>query len=155
MDKWITQKEIEEVQQLWAKGIVDTGKNFLNGRPYDTVARKMIEDFYGYNEGPVLFKPTKARDRQFRLDTEGALSYFVGGNENYPEDHGFALKPWMNVRFENAGFVLKRDHAIAMGNYFFKDKNGFEMKVEFTIGLFRTEKGQLKINLHHSSLPYS
>ena len=148
-------KDIKESQLLWAEWIINIGSTFSGSGDYIGAAHKMIKDLYGYNEGVVLFKPTKAGIRQFRLDTEGALSYFIGGNSEYPEDHGFALKPWINVRFENAGFILNDNKALAMGNYFFTDIKGVEMKVEYTIGYFRSEDGSLKINLHHSSLPYS
>ena len=80
------------------------------------------------------FKPTKTAVRQFRVEEAGALSYFIAGNDEYPEDKGFALQPWTNVRFENAAVILEDKRAIAMGNYFFTDLNGNETKVEYTFG---------------------
>jgi hypothetical protein len=71
------------------------------------------------------------------------------------EDSGFALQPWTNVRFENASVILNEKTAIAMGNYFFTELNGNVVKVEYTFGYFLDSKQCLKINLHHSSLPYS
>ena len=44
------------------------------------------------------------------------------------EDKGFALKPWTNVRFENAGLILEKSRAFCMGNYFFTDTKGNEIK---------------------------
>jgi len=41
-----------------------------------------------------------------------------------------------------------------MGNYFFTETNGNEVKVEYTFGYFLNNEGELKINLHHSSLPF-
>jgi hypothetical protein len=41
-----------------------------------------------------------------------------------------------------------------MGNYFFEDGEQKLLKVEYTFGFIRI-KDQLKINLHHSSLPYN
>ena len=155
MKKRIIKEEIEEIQHLWAEKIIGIGKAYSDGGDYYELADKMIITLYGYREGTVLFKPTKAKNRQFRMTGAGALSYFVGRNDQYPEDHGFALKPWKNVRFENAGFILGNSQAIAMGNYFFEDMAGNEIKVEYTLGFFRAEKGSLKINLHHSSLPYN
>jgi len=43
---------------------------------------------------------------------------------------------------------------LAMGNYFFTDSSGTAVKVEYTFGYIRGNNGNLKINLHHSSLPY-
>ncbi len=83
-----------------------------------------------------------------------AKSYFIGGNPDYPEDGGFALNPWIEVHFENAGFIFEESRAIAMGNYFLTDLKGEKTKVEYTMGFVKDASGKLKINLHHSSLPY-
>ncbi len=40
-----------------------------------------------------------------------------------------------------------------MGNYFFTDAEGSEVKVEYTFGYVQDEVGALRINLHHSSIP--
>merc|ERR1712014_16665 len=114
----------------------------------------VIANLYGYKTGPVLFKPTKAAAKPFRLDPTAALSYFVSGNTAFPEDKGFALKPCTGVRFENNGVLLEGTTALAQGNYFFTDTDGKETKVEYTFGYFRDSEGQLRINLHHSSLPF-
>lgn len=43
-----------------------------------------------------------------------------------------------------------------MGNYYFTDANtNKEIKVEYTFGYIKDKDGNLKINLHHSSLPYA
>merc|ERR1712061_820071 len=97
---------------------------------------------------------TKAAAKPFRLDTPAALSYFVSGNTAFPEDKGFALKPWTAVRFENNGVLLEGTTALAMGNYYFTATDGSETKVEYTFGYFRDSEGKLRINLHHSSLPF-
>jgi hypothetical protein len=148
-------RDIEQAQQIWADRLTDIGKAFLEKTDHQAVAKRMIDELYGYQEGMVLFKPTKVREKQFRLNSASALSYFIGNNPDYPEDKGFALRPWKNVRFENAGVILKRKSAIVMGNYYFSDYNEKELMVEFTIGYFFSAKGNLKINLHHSSFPFS
>ena len=102
-----------------------------------------------------MFKPTKCEIEQFRPTKAEALSYFIAGeNRACKEDKGFAINPWTKVRFENAGFILEEKRAIAMGNYFFTDLDGNEAKVEFTFG-YKLVDGHLKIDLHHSSFPYS
>merc|ERR1711988_15146 len=40
-----------------------------------------------------------------------------------------------------------------MGNYFFTDPDGNDVKVEYTFGYFLAGS-DLRINLHHSALPY-
>jgi hypothetical protein len=155
MIKQIGIRDIKLAQQIWADRLTDIGKAFLQNSGHQSIAQKMIDELYGYQEGVVLFKPTKAMEKQFRMTSASALSYFIGENPEYPEDKGFALRPWKNVRFENAGFILKEKSAVAMGNYYFTDTNGNEVKVEYTFGYFMNKNGDIKINLHHSSLPYS
>ena len=102
----------------------------------------------------MLFKPTKASEKEFRLTPGEAYSYFVTGQE--VEDKGFALHPWTKVRFDNKAFVVDGDTAFSMGNYYFTDaKTGEETKVDFTFGYNRDLLGNMRINLHHSSLPYN
>lgn len=149
----ITEAEVYKAQKIWGDGIVAIGKAYSKGGDYKALAAKHVDTLYGYDEGAVLFKPTKAAARQFRLKEADALSYFVGGA--IEEDKGFALQPWTAVRFENAGVVVDGDSAAAMGNYFFTDgKTGKEAKVEFTFGYIRGDDGNLLINVHHSAFPY-
>ena len=151
----ISLRDIEKIQNEWGINLVKIGslKNDFKACVKET--EEMITRLYGFESGNVLFKPTKAKDSQFRLNFEGAKSYFIGQNPNFSEDKGFALQPWTNVRFENASVILNENSAIAMGNYFFTETNGDEVKVEYTFGYFLDSNHNLKINLHHSSLPYS
>lgn len=150
----ITEAEVIQAQRVWGGGIVAIGKAYLSNGDYEALAAEHVDTLYGYDEGSVLFKPTKAATEQFRLTEDEALSYFVGGIVD--EDKGFALQPWTAVRFENAEIIADADSATAMGNYFFTDSDtGEEVKVEFTFGYIRGADGNLLINVHHSSLPYS
>ncbi len=152
----ISEEEVISAQQLWGEGIVHIGRIFKEGGDYVAAAREHIDRFYGYDLGPVLFKPTLASQKQFRTDVEGALSYFVAGNPSYPEDHGFALKPWRDVRWESAGINLLDDVALAMGNYyFFPDDGSPAVKVEYSFVYTRDDKGALRIVLHGSHKPYA
>jgi hypothetical protein len=152
---FITEQEVLDVQKAWGDGLVKIGKVYLENGDYKTAAIEHINEFYNYQEGNVLFKPTLASVKQFRTDFQGALSYFVGGNENYPEDHGFAVKPWSAVRWENIGTKIIGNMAIAMGNYYFKPaKGGDEVKVEFSFAYTKNKDGKLKIILHDSHVPY-
>lgn len=149
----ITEAEVNEAQKVWADGIVAIGSAYSNNGDYKALAAEHVDTLYGYDEGTVLFKPTKASADQFRLTEEEALSYFVGGSVE--EDTGFALQPWTAVRFENADIIIDTDSAVAMGNYYFTDaKTGKEVKVEYTFGYVRDADGNLLINVHHSALPY-
>ncbi len=154
MKATILQSEILEAQKLWGNGLVKIGEVYREDKDFKKLAENAVGDFYGYDLGSVLFKPTKASDKQFRLTFESAVSYFVGGNPEFPEDKGFALQPWKNVRFENAGIIINDNSAFAMGNYFFTDYNNEETKVEYTFGYRKAQNGKLKIVLHHSSIPF-
>ena len=114
-----------------------------------------INKMYDYENGIVQFKPTKASDFQFRGDVKAALSYFIGSDSDFNEDKGFALNPWVKVDFENNSINIINDIAIAMGNYFFTDNDGGKTKVEYSFVYKKNDIGDLKIILHHSSLPYS
>lgn len=150
----ITEAEVNEAQSVWADGIVAIGQAYLTGGDYQTVAEEHVDTLYNYDEGTVLFKPTKAAEEQFRLTEDEAISYFVGGI--IAEDGGFALQPWTAVRFENADIIVDGDSAVAMGNYFFTDgTTGNEVKVEYTFGYTLGADGNLVINVHHSALPYN
>lgn len=143
----ITERDVLNAQQAWGDAIVKIG---ASSHPHST-AERYISDLYAYNLGIVLFKPTMARKRQFRGTKEEALSYFVGRDGT--EDRGFAMEPFVKVRFENEGIITECGYAVAMGNYYFIKNNGEEIKVEYTFG-YIGNNGKLKINLHHSSFPY-
>lgn len=152
----ITMQDVADAQQAWGEGIVKIGNAFTNGEDYRAVAADHVREFYHYVDGAtVLFKPTLAAEDQFRGDFDEALSYFVGTDGT--EDKGFAIAPYTNVRWENEGTIIDEDGdmAVAMGNYFFTGTNGQETKVEYSFGYARDASGDLKITLHHSSLPFS
>jgi hypothetical protein len=151
----ITQNDVIQAQENWGKAIVRIGSLKDDPATCKTVTEGLISELYAFSRGPVLFKPTKASEIQFRITDEGARSYFIGGDNHFKEDHGFALQPWKKVRFVNAGLILEDDRALAMGNYFFTDLDDNEIKVEYTFGYIKDSEGDLKIDLHHSSLPYS
>ena len=146
--------EIEKIQSKWGSGIVKIGSLKSDRKACEKATIEMLNELYAFELGDVLFKPTKTEKKQFRLKIEGAKSYFIGGNPKFGEDKGFAIQPWQSVKFENASVVLNKSHALVMGNYFFTDSSGTAVKVEYTFGYIRGNNGNLKINLHHSSLPY-
>ena len=149
----ISIEEVLKFQEEWGSGIVNISKAFQKGADFKLETNQFISKLYAYGSEKVLFKPTLASDTQFRLDRQAALSYFIGGNTDYPEDTGFAIKGWSSVRWENAGIKIMKDCAICMGNYFFSLQNEDDLKVEYSI-ILRKIDGMLKIILHDSHLPY-
>jgi len=154
MKKMLTKKDIRKAQKQWGDGIIEIGKAYTSKQDYKKLAEEFVDRHYGYKEGIVLFKPTLASVEQFRDTFEKALSYFVSGNNNFPEDQGFAIRPWVKVEFKNAGIILIGNRAVAMGNYYFTDNENYKVKVEYTFGYFVNDTGNIKIQLHHSSLPF-
>ncbi len=150
----ITKQEVENAQDSWGKGVVRIGELKEEREQCESFTKDFVGGHYDFDNKEVLFKPTKTSVLQFRITEEGALSYFIGGNDEYSEDKGFALQPWTNVRFENEALILEENRALAMGNYFFTDLNGDETKVEYTFG-YAMRDGSLKIDVHHSSLPFN
>lgn len=151
----ISKDQITLAQKAWGDGIVRIAATHAEGGDYEKVAREHIDTLYAYGLAPVLFKPTLAREVQFRSTVEEALSYFVATNTVCPEDKGFAIKGWTKVRFENVDVVVNDGMAMAMGNYFFTDTAGNEQKVEYSFGYIVDAEGELRIALHHSSMPFA
>ena len=148
-------QEIEKAQEKWGKGIVKIGELKDSLKECRMFTIDFINKMYDYENGIVQFKPTKASDFQFRGDVKAALSYFIGSDSDFIEDKGFALNPWVKVDFENNSINIINNIAIAMGNYFFTDNDGGKTKVEYSFVYKKNDIGDLKIILHHSSLPYS
>ncbi len=147
----ITAADVTAAQNAWGDAVVAIGKA---GDKAPEVAAEAAKTAYAFELGPIQFKPTLAAETPFRPDMEGALSYFVGGNQKYAEDKGFALKPWSNVRFDNHTVKFHGNVAIAMGHYFFTGPDGTETKVEYTKGYVKTDDDRVLIFLQDSSLPY-
>ena len=151
----ITREQVISAQQAWGDGIVRIAKAHSDGGDFVQVATDHIETLYAYGLSSILFKPTLAADAQFRSSFAGALSYFVASNNECPEDKGFAIKGWTAVRFENVDIITYGSTATAMGNYFFTTPEGDEVKVEYSFGYMLDDAGNVRINLHHSSMPYA
>ncbi len=148
----ITRHDVESAQAAWADAVVAVGEAPAWEEAHAR-ATSLIPSLYHLEDGTLLFCPTLAAQRQFRTTLEDTVSYFVG--HGLPEDGGFALKGWKSIRFENAGIVCQESVGISMGNYFFTPSDGEELKVEYTFVHVRDSTGELKIQLHHSALPYS
>lgn len=150
----ITESEVIKAQELWAQNVIEIGNLYTKNEDYKSRASVFVKQFYAFDEGEVLFKPTLALEKQFRFSYDDALSYFIGGHVS--EDKGFALKPWKGIDFRERKIIIFKEIALSMGNYFFQSVDGSdEVKVEFTFGYVKDKENNLLINLHHSSIPYT
>jgi hypothetical protein len=155
----ITEQDVNAAQKAWCDALVRIGQVYGEGGDCKAVASRVIDELYDYKDGTVFFKPTLAFGANaFRSTKEGALSYFVGGNPNFPEDTGFALKRWVNVRYDNNaaenGIQIHGNIALTMGNFYLTDNEGNEIKVEKTLVFRRCSDGKLRLCAHKSALPF-
>mmetsp|Transcript_3342 Transcript_3342/g.12096 ORF Transcript_3342/g.12096 Transcript_3342/m.12096 type:complete len:304 (+) Transcript_3342:1-912(+) len=153
----ITERELADARKIWGDALVAVSKAYEDDglEAATKVANSALDAAYGYNLGDVLFKPTLASgDHTFRPTREGALSYFVGGNEKYPLDRGFGIKGWRKVESETAATFIQGDIGMWMGWVTFTNKDGSITKVDKSWCYKKDNEGKLRIVLHHSSLPY-
>src|SRR6516225_9577724 len=98
----ITEDMVDAAQQAWCDGLVHIGAVDAEGGDARAAASALVEALYDYAEGTVFFKPTLAFGKNtFRSTKQGAIPYFVGGDPDFPEDTGFALKRWARVWYDN------------------------------------------------------
>ena len=151
----ISVQEVIDAQEEWGQGIVEIGEVYTSGGDYTARATEHLDTLYAYDIGiPVLFKPTLASEDLFRTDFDSALTYFVGSEEPGHEDDGFAIAPYTNVEFDTEEIFTNGDTAMSMGTYDFTTPEGEVITVEYSFGYVRDKNGDLRIVLHHSSLPF-
>ncbi|WP_298909299.1 phosphoribosyl-AMP cyclohydrolase [uncultured Aliiroseovarius sp.] len=153
----ITEDDLLAARTAWGNALIAISKAYEeNGiEAARTLATQTLDAAYGYNMGPVLFKPTLSGGAQtFRTTQQGALSYFVGHDDTYPQDGGFALRNWREVRFETAASFINGNVGMWMGWAYFTDKDGNTTKADKTFGYQKDTEGTLRVVVHHSSLPF-
>ncbi len=163
----ITKKEVREAQKAWTNALVDISQTYKSEgfQAAEDLASAVIDAAYGYQAGPVAFKPTWANgNTTFRPDKAGALSYFVGGNDNY-DDLGFAIGTspndqgerfaWADAWAENAVIRLDGDTATSMGWVYTEDETGGVGYVDKSWTYQKGDDGVVRIVMHHSSKPYA
>ena len=158
-DPKITEQEVNAAQQAWCDALVKIGKVHAEGGDYKAVANQAITDLYDYDKGKVFFKPTLAHGKNtFRPTKAGALAYFIGGNPEFPDDKGFALKHWVKVRYDNNaaenGIQIHGDVAVTMGNVYLTNTKGEEVMVDKTFVFRKCADGKLRLIAHKSALPF-
>ena len=139
----MTKAEVIAAQREWAKHVTQQNVDELLDL-YD----------FGTPDAPLLFKPTLAD--VIRLDRAGARSYFVGGDADYPHDHGFLKRGWTRVEFQSAAGPIIEAGGLGykdMGHYTFVDGDGNATQADYTFAYHKLD-GKVLISLHHSSLTW-
>ena len=164
MSETISVGDVKAAQDAWCNALITISATHAEGglAKSKPLAGDVIDAAYGYQFGPVAFKPTWAKgDETFRDTRSGALSYFVGDDPAF-DDPGFAIgtpgtkrSPWVKCKPEI--FVIQRfgNTANAMGWVHVEAADGTTSKVDKTFGYVRDDKGALRIVLHHSSVPFA
>lgn len=153
----ITTEDLIAARNAWGAGKIAISKAFeIEGiDAARKVADAHLDAIYGYNFGPVLFKPTMASgDQTFRPTKDGALAYFVGHSDDYPLDAGFAIRGWRSMDCTTSAEFIAGDVAMWMGWVMLTDKAGNITKVDKSFGYKKDDQGSVRLVLHHSSLPY-
>jgi hypothetical protein len=158
VNRSISESEVLAAQKAWGDALVSISTTYETKgiQPAKALAGKVIDSAYGYQFGPVLFKPTlTVAPQTFRTTRAGALAYFVGGDPAFPADKGFALKGWRKVEIKNSAIYISGNTATTMGNVMITGKDGKVTTVDKTWQFVKDDNGKLRIVLHHSSLPYT
>ncbi len=153
----ISKGDVIRIQDSWCESFLKIGAAFRSSGPQQALAlaEAFVDRAYGYQGGSVAFKPTFASGTQtFRPTREGAIAYFVGGNSRYPDDRGSALKPWAACRVNNHSIQLHGSFAMAMGQMTLLDRSGTATTLDQTWGFQLLAPGDIRIVVHHSSLPF-
>ena len=75
----ISEEEVLDAQSTWCQALVDISSTHAESdqAAAQVLAEEVIDAAYGYQIGPVLFKPTLTLNPQtFRTTRAGALAYF-------------------------------------------------------------------------------
>ena len=153
----INDDTLDQARHDWGLGILKISEAYENSGidKARVVANDFLDNLYGFEFGPILFKPTlSGGSKTFRPSKEGALSYFIGENPNYPNDTGFGIKYWRKVDSDTSAIFIEENVAMWIGWVTLVNNNGDEVKVDKSWGYRKDDNGRLKIVLHHSSLPY-
>ena len=88
-DNLISGKEVRDAHKAWTDALVSISQTHKKQglEAAKDLAGDVIDGAYAYQLGAVAFKPTwTSGDTTFRTTREGAVSYFVGNNDNF-DDH--------------------------------------------------------------------
>ena len=157
----ITPSDIDSTQAAWCAGLIRISE--LSRPPvgdWQQEANRFVDKMYDFN-GPykLLFRPTLAyAPHAFRTDRAGTLSYFIGGNPNFPNDgEGFARGPWRACTYSNdlpggvTGIQIYGNTAVAMGTVTLTDLNNQRTTVDKVFGFRKLPDNTVKLVVHMSA----
>ena len=147
MDK---QAKVLEFLKSWTDGVIEIGRIYQEGGEFISQSEKFLHSHYAFEEQDILWKPTFTKDKIFRHDFDGALSYFVGAP--ITEDRGFAIRPWKRIELhEKPNLIREGDVVIVMGALDFYHFDTEESSIVAFTFVLKEFAEKLKIIVHHSS----
>jgi len=154
----ISPEQVVAAGKTWCAALVGISNTFHTegAAAARAKAEAVIDAAYGFQQGPVAFKPTlSSGESTFRNTRQGALDYFVGPDPAFPPGRGFATyKRWMNCTVNEAVIQLFGPVANSMGNVSITDDQGKVTTVDKTWTFWQPKTGVMRIVLHHSSIPF-
>jgi hypothetical protein len=155
----IKEDEVNKAQREWCEGLIEIATVSRNRGNYEEVANKFIDKAYDFNwMGRLFFRPTLAyKPNAFRTDRAAALSYFIGGNDHFPDGDGFARGPWVKCEYSNDlgngvnGIQTYQDLALVMGTVTLTDCKDKKTTVDKVFVFRRQSSGELKLVVHMSA----
>ena len=154
----ITEEEVLAAGKNWCAALVGISNTFHSegAAAAKAKAEAVIDAAYGFQQGPVAFKPTLASGAStFRNTRQGALDYFVGPDPAFPPGRGFATyKRWTDCTVKEDVIQLFGPVANSMGNVSITDDQGNVTTVDKTWTFWQPKNDVMRIVLHHSSIPF-
>ena len=154
----ITEEEVLAAGKNWCAALVGISNTFhtQGAAAAKAKAEAVIDAAYGFQQGPVAFKPTLASgESTFRNTRQGALDYFVGPDPAFPPGRGFATyNRWTDCTVQEDVIQLFGPVANSMGNVSITDDQGNVTTVNKTWTFWQPKNDVMRIVLHHSSIPF-
>ena len=154
----ITEEEVLAEGKNWCAALVGISNTFHSegAAAAKAKAEAVIDAAYGFQQGPVAFKPTLASgESTFRNTRRGALDYFVGPDPAFPPGRGFATyKRWTDCTVKEDVIQLFGPVANSMGTVSITDDQGNVTTVDKTWTFWQPKNDVMRIVLHHSSIPF-
>ena len=146
----ITKYKIIEAQKKWGDGIVKIGTLINDESALSNLLTNLLTTYM--NLKTVRFCSNQQRlQKNFRPKIEMALSYFIGGINSYCKKMiHFAMKPWVEVEFENSDFIFDETELLLWVIIFLKTQ--MELDSKLSTLLVKTIKWKISEDLDHSSL---
>ena len=88
----ITKEQVIEAQNEWGAGVVKIGSLKDNRSECESFTSDFLDKLYSFEDGPVLFKPTKCELEQFRPTKAKAKSYFIAGDDRVCNEDNFGTR---------------------------------------------------------------